>query len=272
MQQINSLTNHQNKQFNSFSLCIFVHHLNRIIIYLIIDIGNTRVKAALFEKDNIKELIHFDNTDFEIIISEIAAQHPIEKALVSAVGKLSKENKELLYQLFDCIELDSNTVLNFKNDYATPHTLGVDRIALAAEAVASFPTSNILVIDAGTCVTYDFITNKAHYLGGAIAPGIESRYKALHDYTANLPLLEKQAPKSFIGNSTSASIHSGVINGMSREIDGIIAQYKETYKKLTVVLTGGDAEFLAGQLKSSIFVRPFFLIEGLFTILKINTQ
>ena len=148
----------------------------------------------------------------------------------------------------------------------------MDRIALAVAAVAYFPTKNILVIDAGTCVTYDFVTEKAHYLGGAIAPGVASRYKSLHDYTANLPLLEKQVPKNFIGDSTSASIHSGVINGMSREIDGVIAQYKETYKKLTVVLTGGDAEFLAGQLKSSIFVRPFFLIEGLFTILKINTQ
>jgi len=242
-----------------------------IIMYLIIDIGNTRVKAAVFKEDKITEIIHFHITDFEIILAEISEKYSIKKALVSAVGKLSKKSKSLLHSLFDCVELNAQTKLNFTNAYATPNTLGVDRIALAVAAVANYTNKNVLVIDAGTCVTFDFVTAKAVYLGGAISPGVQSRYKALHDYTQNLPLLEKKVSKNFIGNSTNTSIHSGVTNGISREIDGVIAQYKETYKKLTVVLTGGDADFLAGQLKSSIFVRPFFLIEGLFTILKTTT-
>jgi len=168
--------------------------------------------------------------------------------------------------------LSASTTVNFKNNYATPQTLGVDRIALAAAVVSHYPNQNVLVIDAGTCVTFDFVTDKTVYLGGAIAPGVTSRYKSLHDYTANLPLLEKQVSNNYIGDTTDASIHSGVVNGICREIDGIIEQYRLEHKKLTIVLTGGDAEFLAGQLKSSIFVRPFFLLEGLFTILKINTQ
>jgi len=240
-------------------------------MYLIIDIGNTQVKIALFEADLIRHQDRFKIDEFSEKIRKINQTYHIKKVLVSSVGKLSKSNRKLLNELFDFIELNQHTKIPFSNQYATPKTLGVDRIALASAAVKQFPKENVLIIDAGTCITYDFINKKKEYLGGAIAPGIQSRYKSLHDYTENLPLLEKQLPVNFIGNSTISSIHSGVVNGLCREIEGVISQYTATYKKLTIVLTGGDAEFLASQLKNSIFVRPFFLLEGLYTILKLNT-
>lgn len=239
-------------------------------MYLIIDIGNTQVKTALFDKDQIVFTERFKIDELAVKVSHIANNYNINKALISSVGKLSKQNNNLLNTLFNCVELSQKTALPFTNRYATPNTLGVDRMALVAAAVKQFPKKNVLIIDAGTCITYDFINQDKEYLGGAIAPGIQTRYKSLYDYTENLPLLEKKIPDDFIGNSTTNSIHSGVVNGVCREIDGVISQYIEKYKKLTVVLTGGDADFLSSQLKSSIFARPFFLLEGLYTILKLN--
>lgn len=241
-------------------------------MYLIVDIGNTRVKTAIFDGDTMIEFIRFKSVEFTQIITEIAKKYTIEKAILSAVGRLSIKEKRLVNKLFNCTTLDHNTLLPFKNKYATPKTLGVDRLALAAAAVTQYPKQNVLVLDSGTCITYDFITSEKVYLGGAIAPGVGTRYKSLHDFTSNLPLLEKQIPVHFIGDTTAASIHSGVVNGICREIEGVISQYKDTHEKLTVVLTGGDAEFLSGQLKNSIFVRPFFLLEGLYTILKYNNN
>lgn len=239
---------------------------------LIIDIGNTRVKTALFNEDEIYKTDSFKLIKFADKLKEIQTAYSIKNTLISSVGKLTRKNKNLLANLFDYIELNPNTKTPFTNKYATPQTLGVDRIALAAAASFQFPKKAVLVIDAGTCITFDFVNEKNEYLGGAIAPGVTSRYKSLHDYTANLPLLDVKEPISFIGNSTEESLHSGVVNGICREIDGIISQYKEQFGKLTVVLTGGDAKFLSSQLKSSIFVEPFFLVKGLNTILKNNIQ
>lgn len=238
---------------------------------LIIDIGNTRVKTALFHKDEIFKIDSFKIKKFNKNLKAIHSNYSIKEVLISSVGRLTKENRNLLTSLFDFIELNPNTKIPFTNKYATPQTLGVDRIALAAAASFQFPKKAVLVIDAGTCITFDFVNAKNEYLGGAIAPGVTSRYKSLNDYTANLPLLKVKEPISFIGKNTEESLHSGVVNGICREIDGIISQYKEQFGKLTVVLTGGDAKFLSSQLKSSIFVEPFFLVKGLNTILKNNT-
>ena len=241
-------------------------------MHLIIDIGNTSVKTALFKKG---KLIHLKRIQLEklfFVVSEISKRQTIKYALISSVGNLTNKNRQELETLFTCIELTHKSKLPFYNKYGTPKTLGVDRLALVSAAVSQFPNTNVLVIDAGTCVTYDFVTHNKDYFGGAISPGVKSRYKSLHDYTENLPLLEKQIPENLIGDSTTNSIHSGVVNGICREIDGVISQYLEIHKKLTVVLTGGDAEFLSSQLKNSIFVRPFFLVEGLYTILKYNIK
>ena len=154
--------------------------------------------------------------------------------------------------------------------YKTPKTLGVDRIALASAAIQKYPKKNVLVIDAGTCITFDFISKDKEYLGGAISPGIQMRYKALHNFTAKLPLLDSGELTSFIGFDTESSIHSGVLNGVCNELDGVINQYSKKFRDLTVVLTGGDTNFLAKQLKSVIFAHPNFVLEGLHTILNYN--
>jgi len=151
----------------------------------------------------------------------------------------------------------------FQNTYETPQTLGIDRMVLAAGATLQFPNQNRLVIDVGTCITYDFIDDKDNYLGGAISPGLQLRYKALHDYTAKLPLLALDNPNNFIGKSTLESIHSGVVNGLAFEIDGFINEYKNQFSKFIIILTGGDTEFLANRLKNTIFANSNFLLESL---------
>jgi len=175
-----------------------------------------------------------------------------------------------LNEILDFQVVSSASKVPFKNTYKTPKTLGVDRIALVAAAVVKFPKKHVLVIDAGTCITYDFVTKEAAYLGGAISPGIKMRYQSLHAFTENLPLLDVFESNNFIGTSTEESIISGVLTGVQKEINGFIEDYQQEYLDLTVVLTGGDTNFLSKQLKSSIFANQNFLLQGLNEILKFN--
>jgi type III pantothenate kinase len=158
----------------------------------------------------------------------------------------------------------------FSNAYATPKTLGNDRIALVSAASKLYPSQNVLVIDVGTCITFDIINSENQYLGGAISPGLQMRYRALNTFTENLPLLEPQEEVNLIGNTTMMSMHSGVIFGIISEIDGVISMYKSQYKDLTIILTGGDSVFLCKRLKNSIFANSNFLLEGLNYILEFN--
>ncbi|TJY37690.1 type III pantothenate kinase [Pontimicrobium aquaticum] len=240
---------------------------------LIIDVGNTSVKLAVFQKGTIicKEVVDIDK--IEVKIQELKNKHPLlSKAIISSVGNLSQSQLVNITKHIKTIVLNHNVKVPFKNKYKTPGTLGVDRIALVSAAVLKHPKKNVLIIDAGTCVTYDFINSKNEYLGGAISPGISIRYKSLNNLTANLPLLKRKAPKKLIGNSSIESIHSGIINGILMEIDGIINKYQKKYKDLTVILTGGDSDFLSKRLKSSIFANSNFLLEGLNFILEFNSN
>ncbi|CAL2091984.1 type III pantothenate kinase [Tenacibaculum sp. 190524A05c] len=236
---------------------------------LIIDVGNTRAKAAVFEKDSLNEVVVFQKEEIISETKKILKKNKIRHSIISAVATLSSEKLEKLHELLDLIELNHSTNVPFKNNYQTPTTLGVDRIALAAYGVSQFPERNVLIIDAGTCITFDFV-NKGTYLGGAISPGLKMRYKSLNNYTSKLPLLETKEPSSIIGNNTNNSIHSGVVYGIVNEIDGVINQYKTKYQDLTVVLTGGDTNFLAKQLKNHIFANPNLVLEGLHKILIYN--
>ncbi|MBS9774657.1 MAG: type III pantothenate kinase [Tenacibaculum sp.] len=239
-------------------------------MYLIIDVGNTRVKTAVFEEDTIVNVEVFDKSKIITEIENIILKYNIEEAIISSVASLSLKKLKILHELVNLKELTKDLKVPFKNLYKTPNTLGADRVALVTSAVKNFPNKNVLVIDAGTCITFDFKNKKEEYLGGAISLGVNMRYKALHTFTSKLPFLEMEGIENFIGNDTNTSIHSGVINGICKEIDGVIRQYKEKFKDLTVVLTGGDANFLAKQLKNTIFVSPNFILEGLFTILIYN--
>ena len=239
---------------------------------LIIDVGNTRVKAAVFENDTLIEVAIFSNDELLNKVDFFIKKHTINHGIISSVKHLSENVLKKLRNKIPFLVLDSFTKVPFQNLYETPKTLGVDRIALVANAVEKYPNKNVLIIDAGTCITFDFVNEKQEYLGGAISLGIEMRYKALQYYTSKLPLIEKNIPENYIGKSTEENMHSGVINGVLNEINGVINQYESEKSFLTVVLTGGDANFLAKQLKSSIFANPNFVLEGLNTILIYNNE
>jgi len=238
---------------------------------LIIDIGNSFVKLAVFQGS---EIVTKKTIEIHLIVEYLdilrKKHHNIEKAILSSVGKLHEKDFEYIKKNFNVVVLGHKTVVPFVNLYDTPNTLGLDRIALVSASIKHFHNTNVLIIDAGTCITYDFVTEKNEYLGGAISPGISMRYQSLHNLTANLPLLEKEMPNSIMGSSTNSSIHSGVIHGVLNEIDGNINTYKQKYPDLTIILTGGDANFLSKQLKSSIFANSNFLLEGLNYILQFN--
>ncbi|PNQ75221.1 pantothenate kinase [Hanstruepera neustonica] len=240
---------------------------------LVVDIGNTFAKFAVFQND---DLVFKTSFELESFIKEL--NHVLEKynsishCIISSVGKLHDEGSQYLNNKLPVLELNSNTPLPFNNAYQTPKTLGVDRLALVSAAVKNYPKSNVLVIDAGTCITYDMVTANNQYLGGGISPGIDMRYKSLNNLTANLPLLKPTAPENLVGNTTNEAIHSGVMNGVIHEIDGLISDYKQEFEDLTVILTGGNANFLSKQLKSSIFANSNFLLEGLNYILQFNSK
>ncbi len=248
-------------------------HFSNLTMNLIIDVGNTYAKLAVFEQGRMvfKKTVETNNILKEI--REIQKKYDLnQKAIVSSVGKIDKKALEYLGKAFNLQILSHETDVPFKNLYATPKTLGIDRIALVCASVEQFPDKNVLIIDAGTCITFDFINADNEYLGGAISPGIQMRYRALHNQTANLPLLEMEVPDDIIGTSTASSIHSGVIYGVLNEIEGNVNAYSDKYSDLTVILTGGDAKLLSKQLKSSIFANSNFLLEGLNFILQFNSN
>jgi type III pantothenate kinase len=231
---------------------------------LTVDVGNTRIKAAVFEGDILLEHFVFVKEELQKNIKNILNIFKNTTHLVVAsVGNVNEQSfldfeKEVVVHF-----VSHKDSFPFVNGYETPQTLGIDRMVLAAGATLLFPGQNRLVVDAGTCVTLDFINENDTYLGGAIAPGLQLRYKALHDFTAKLPLLSLESPEDVIGKSTAESIHSGVVNGLVYEIDGFIDQYRVLYSNFIIILTGGDTEFLAKRLKNTIFANSNFLLESL---------
>ena len=240
---------------------------------LIIDIGNTSTKLAVFQRDKVLIAKTVEGFSLVIEVENLLKQfNEIKRGFVSSVGFLSEDELKTLEKRLPMTVLNSTLKLPFKVHYKTPNSLGADRLALMAAAATQYSGKNVLVIDAGSCITYDFIDSKKNYLGGAIAPGIQMRYKSLGDFTSSLPTLQKIVPKNSIGNSTHDSIHSGVINGVLYEIEGTVNKYQNKYPDLTVILTGGDADFLCKQLKISIFANSDFLLEGLNFLLEYNSN
>ena len=240
---------------------------------LIIDVGNSRIKVAIFSAKGLISKKIIQPKELLKTVSDLLDRYPsVSHGIISSVGSVKKADLKGLEKQLDMFVLTHDLKLPFKNKYSTPKTLGVDRIALVSASVEQFPDNNVLIIDAGTCITYDFINAKNEYLGGAISPGIRMRYKSLNNLTSNLPLLDTKPPRQIIGKSTAGSIHSGVIIGIIKEIEGIIEEYQKNYEHLTVILTGGDVNLLSKRLKSSIFANSNFLLEGLNYILEFNKK
>ncbi|MBU3681520.1 MAG: type III pantothenate kinase [Flavobacterium sp.] len=240
---------------------------------LVIDVGNTRIKAAVFENNTRLIAVAFGQDDAGKQLQRLFHQfQQIQAIVTSSVTNYIPTTIQDLGKEIPIYQISQHTKFPFINQYATPNTLGIDRMVLAAGAVLQFPNQDRLVIDAGTCITYDYITADNVYLGGAIAPGIHMRYNALHDYTAKLPLLTPQYPKQTIGNSTQESIHVGVVQGVLHEIESTITAFTTSSKSFSIILTGGDTEFLAKRLKNTIFANSNFLLESLYYTYQYHIQ
>lgn len=240
---------------------------------LIVDIGNTSTKYSVYKNN---ELIYSDltNKPEEGKVKTLVAQYPhVKNGILSATGQLPDSFVLAFKELVpESLVFDQSTPIPFTSHYTTQNTLGLDRIAGVAGAIQQYPSTNVLIIDAGTAITYDFVNSQGEYLGGNISPGMAIRFKSLNDYTSKLPLLSPANTKSYIGNSTTEAILNGVINGITHEMDGTIAQFQENYNKLTVLLTGGDAHFFDNRLKKTIFVLQNLVSLGLNTILNYNVE
>jgi len=240
---------------------------------LIIDIGNTNTKIAVFQSYNIIEIDIFnvENT-FDGINEFLSKYNAVNNTIISNVSTIKNSTIINKTELNKAYFLSDKLKLPFNNMYKSKETLGSDRKALVSAAIKHYPNNNVLIIDAGTCITTDFIDATGNYYGGSISPGINMRYDVLSEKTSNLPKLEKKIPSQIIGSSTEDSIHSGVINGIVYEIKEYISLYEKQYKDINIILTGGDSDFLSKPLKISIFANRNFLLEGLNFILNLNIE
>lgn len=260
-----------NPQRKYYKKCFCNFVISSATMNLIIDVGNSFVKLAVFQQDELlTKIIAKKEHSHEDLVKLLISFPDIQYSIFSNVGRNDINFSPQLKNIPENLILGSSVKLPFLNLYATPETLGNDRKALVAAAATQFSRENTLIVDAGTCLTFDFKNKKNEYLGGAISPGLKMRYKAVNKFTANLPFLDPATEIQLIGTDTQSSIHSGVINGMAKEIDGIIDEYKAEYENLTIIFTGGDAQFLSGSLKNVIFANSNFLLEGLNYILKFN--
>ena len=230
---------------------------------VIVDIGNTRVKVAIFQENSLTELSFFGHYDW---INYLQSMN-YDQLIISNVGL---PVDEVRIKFPEAIHLSHSVKLNFKNLYTTPETLGVDRIALVAGSEI-YSQNNRLVIDLGSCITFDFVTKQNEYLGGAISPGVNLRAKAMNNFTANLPLVEDIKDSELIGNSTNTALQSGLFYGILHEIEGSIAKYQNKFGEIDVILTGGDAKIFDSKIKRPIFVAPELALEGLNKILQDNS-
>jgi type III pantothenate kinase len=241
--------------------------MERLSLSLVIDAGNTRIKTATFLKAQLIEKKNFDSADQAIhTLKKADYENVIISSVRDATDELFKDiqpkNKKLIASV--------NLSLPVSLSYATPATLGFDRIAAACGALEIFPSRDCLVIDAGTCINYEFLDKTGVYHGGAISPGIHMRFKAMHTFTQRLPLVQAISDVELTGASTEACLQSGVVNGVRAEVDGIIDLYKEKYPDIGLILCGGDGPFFENKLKHSIFAAPDLVLSGLNRILLHN--
>ena len=243
------------------------------MINLVIDIGNSRTKLALFNQHDLMFSVPIE----QLTVSHLKMlkdEHPqLNQAILSSVKPVDDEILQFLSESFDLfIELDHQTKLPIKNLYETPETLGKDRIAAAVGANEFFPDQNLLIIDAGTAITYDLVSEKNEFIGGNISPGLQMRFKALNQFTGKLPLVSYSDEFQDIGRNTTEAIRAGVQNGILYEIAQTIELFNKNYQNLQIVMTGGDSIFFDKKLNYTIFVHFNITLIGLNRILEHNAK
>ena len=232
-----------------------------------IDSGNTFAKIGWFDEDKLVRLE--TKLIWSEMIREIQNDIP-ERIIYSSVNKSFEEFERALQLNVPVLNLSSETSIPIKKEYKTPETLGADRVAAAVGANWLFPEKDLVVIDMGTCITYDFVDKAGAFQGGLISPGVKMRFAALNSFTKRLPLIEPVLEPDLIGKSTKEAIESGVMNGVLAEIEGIISRYRHISPSLCVVICGGDTSFFESSLKPGIFVVPQLVLIGLNRILRYN--
>ncbi|MBI3502420.1 MAG: type III pantothenate kinase [Bacteroidetes bacterium] len=245
---------------------------------LVIDIGNTLAKTAVFDGKELISFSSFEKISIDNLQELLLKNSSVKNVILSSVANYDKNIFEYIKSKYNSIELSHETKLPIENIYRTPETLGKDRLACAVGANSLFRNQNVLAVDAGTCIKYDFVNEENQYLGGGISPGIEMRFKALNQFTDKLPLLNYKYFDKLIGENTDESIFSGVMNGVAEEVKGIISRYKEQYPDVKVVCTGGYMKFLekifniSASGNSNIFADSFLVLKGLNVILNYNVE
>ena len=237
---------------------------------LIVDIGNNSSKYFLFQGDAIILRGRRENSSLKFI-TELAKEYEVTNIIVSSVIDFAEEEKRAIEaELPDILWFTADTPLPINILYRTPETLGSDRLAAMVGAAAKAPSKNILVIDAGSAITIDFVDANGNFRGGNISPGIKMRLKALHRFTSKLPEVEKEGDTPTLGYNTETAIRSGVISGICHEIDGYINQIRQEIPDVLIFLTGGDEKTLIDKIKNRIFAEKFLVAEGLNRILTNN--
>ena len=235
---------------------------------LIVDYGNSSAKVGIFENDKLIQQTAFQE---EMELKKFLENFSAENFIISSVNTHAQVVSSWANAQKKFI-LNPTLPLPITNQYATPQTLGVDRIAAVCGAQQMFPRSNCLVIDAGTCITYEFLDQDGCYHGGGISPGLSMRFEAMHTFTARLPLVRPIDNPPFIGNSTETFMQSGTVYGILDEIEGVITRYSDKFPALKVILCGGDTRFFENKLKGSIFAVPELVLSGLNSILIYNVS
>ncbi len=233
------------------------------------DFGNTRLKAAVFEGDQIREIVVLTDDNRETI-EELMLRVKPQFTILSSVVNHQPIAEEVMKRHSHFHKLSHETKIPFSTPVGKPETIGADRLALCAAAVHLFPGKNNLAIGLGTCITYNFINQKHQFLGGSISPGLEMRFKSMHALTAKLPLVNMEWNFPLIGYDTKTNLLSGVAWGMAKEIDGIVEAYEEKFGNFNVLLTGGNTLHFAPLLKKQIFADPHLIFKGLYAISEFN--
>ena len=238
---------------------------------LIIDIGNSFAKLVLYKGDKIVKQIKWDRWGVRKF-SAFYNKHQPDAVCMSSTQPVADNIKAFFKKKCFFIFLSEKTPIPIKNKYRTPKTLGKDRLAAVIGAYYLYPKKSCLVIDAGTCITYDLLTKKGEYLGGNISPGIDLRLRAMDEFTAKLPLVKRKELKKNYGIDTESALLVGGQNGTVHEMQGFIHEYQHIYGPINVILTGGAAKYFAKKLKTKIFVHPTLVPYGLNQILKYNVS